>query len=268
MSMDTLKVVAYTLAGEFDMSPQQFISDLFRDELPARGGFTDLALAFVWPRGRGNARRFSEFLTSRIAHASTVVWREPFIPNWLAPDTLMLLNARCSQGGALNIPELRTKLALARPVRELLLGGGRRPKTLVPMLRSEIATVTSGAPPFEALASSKAFELVEEITGNAVAIHGTLPVLVEDADESFPDGLRSDLARSQTIIAIDDRILVKRWRGSVAWLIYDRADGAATARFIDSELKRLAELLRFVRHEQTGDAIIRELNNLLDRSGR
>jgi hypothetical protein len=269
VSIDILKFIATALSAELKTTPEQLIGDLFREQPPAQGPFAELALTSVWPRGRRAAKRLAEFLSARMARASTVIWREPFLPCWLAPDNLMLLCARCSQGRRLKIGELRTKLAIARPLREVVLeSDGEAPTTLVPLLRSEITTVTQGSAPFEAFTTDKASELVDEITGNAVALHGVLPVIVEDTGNLFPASLRGYLTRCPIVIAMDGRLLVKQLQGSQAWLVYDRKEGGATARYIDSEMKALAELRRFACHDETKEAIISAFKRLLNPSGR
>lgn len=264
VSMEILKFIADALSAEFETTPEQFISDLFRKDPPARGPLAELALAWVWPRGHRAAGRLAESLSARMARASTIVWRDTYLPCWLAPDNLLLLCARCSQGSKLNFAQLRATLAIARPIRNLLLGDANETRTtLVPLLRSEIEAVARQAPPFNGFTPAKISELISEITGNAVAHHRILPALIDDTDKSFPDSLHHHLARCATMIAVDNRLLVKRLHGSSAWLVYDREGGDDIARHIDAELQTLAELNQWVRHDLTADAVSDALEAVL-----
>jgi hypothetical protein len=259
-----VKPVADALAVKIGISREEMIACLFCDRLPCDSRFTDLVLANVVRWGRTANKGLATTLTTSMAGASTVIWRDSFLPVWLAPDPCMLYFARCSQGLALNFRQLRAKLALARPARQLLLGMPAPARTIiVPVLQSELETMLGEKPPFDHFPSARTFELIEDVARNAVPLHGVRPGVAEDSGPPFPSVLREYLRRSPAIIAVDNRMVIREAEG--AWLVYDRRAGDETARYIDAQVATLCELRRHVRHGLTVFAICEMLERILSK---
>lgn len=155
-------------------------------------------------------------------------------------------------------------LGLARAERfDKGAGFGSARDVIMMLFRSEFEDLPHGRWPFATCHPQMLWICVNNLIKNVVLGRGILIWLVEDRDPKFPQTFRDYFSRFDHLAAIDNRLVIFRWRNSAdrGWFERGAPNPLVNPR-IDREMEMLEELKNYVRY-RTPSEIAEQLKRYL-----